>query len=397
MQSKKRISVIIDINDQKVVNEITEAVSTLKNFRVTQQQINLNNSGNYDILILEIGKEPKAKLQLVQELKAAGINRDIFYTSSNKDPEILIEAIRTGIKGFFPQPINKDQVKTAMMEMVREKEDKEGTEGTHQGEIITVFGSKGGVGTTTLAANLAVSLATMESSPTVALIDMKPIFGEISTFLNVDTHFSWVDVINNISRLDTTYLMSVLTKHSSGVYVLPSPVELSDDHANNPHPHALATLMRLMQTIFDFIIVDNGQSFDDTSREIMKTSGAVLLVCELSLPCIVNVKRLMDTFKKCGFPEEDKVGIVINRFVKNSEISIKEAGKSLNKKIMFSIPNEYAIAINAINQGKTFSEISKGSEISKKYKELANIFLASDKEKRSKKKSFSLSSFFNRS
>ncbi len=394
MQSRKKITVVIDIKDQKVANAINEAVSTLKNFGITQQQINLKNSANYDILILEIGNEPKAAFQLVQELKVSGINRDVFYTSSNKDPEILIEAIRTGIKGFFPQPINKDQVKSAMREIMREKEDKEGV---HQGEIITVFGSKGGVGTTTLAANLAVSLATMESSPTVALIDMKPIFGEISMLLNVDTHFSWIDVTNNISRLDTTYLMSVLTKHSSGVYVLPSPIELSDDHANNPHPHALATLMRLMQTIFDFIVVDNGQSFDDTSREIMKTSGAVLLVCELSLPCIVNVKRLLDTFKKCGFPEEDKVGIVVNRFVKNSEISIKEAGKSLNKEIMFNIPNEYAIAINAINQGKPFSETSHGTEISKKYRELANIFLASDKEKRLKKKSFSLSSFFNRS
>ncbi len=394
MQSQKEITVVIDIKDQKVAKEITEAVSTLKNFSITQQQINLENSGNYDILFLEIGNGQKKELQLVQELKASGINRDVFYTSSNKDPEILIEAIRTGIKGFFPQPINKDQVRNAMMEIMREKEDKEGV---HQGEIITVFGSKGGVGTTTLAANLAVSLATTENSPTVALIDMKPIFGEISMLLNVDTHFSWIDVTNNISRLDTTYLMSVLTKHSTGVYVLPSPVELSDDHANNPHPHALATLMRLMQTIFDFIIVDNGQSFDDTSREIMKTSGAVLLVSELSLPCIINVKRLLDTFKRCGFPEDEKIGIVLNRYEKNSEISIKEAGKSINKKIMFSIPNEYAIAINAINQGKPFCEWPHVTEISKKYKELANIFLVSDKEKRSKKKSFSLSSFLNRS
>ncbi len=394
MQSQNKITVVMDIKDQKVANAINEAVSTLKNFAITQQQINLKNSANYDILIIEIGDEPKAAFQLVQELKAAGINRDVFYTSSNKDPEILIEAIRTGIKGFFPQPINKDQVRNAMMEIMREKEDKEGV---HQGEIITVFGSKGGVGTTTVAANLAVSLATTENSPTVALIDMKPIFGEISMLLNVDTHFSWIDVTNNISRLDTTYLMSVLTKHSTGVYVLPSPVELSDDHANNPHPHALATLMRLMQTIFDFIIVDNGQSFDDTSREIMKTSGAVLLVSELSLPCIINVKRLLDTFKRCGFPEDEKIGIVLNRYEKNSEISIKEAGKSINKKIMFSIPNEYAIAINAINQGKPFCEWPHVTEISKKYKELANIFLVSNKEKRLKKKSFSLSSFLNRS
>ena len=104
----------------------------------------------------------------------------------------------------------------------------------HKGEIINVFGSNGGVGTTTVAVNLAASHTTMEKPPSVALIDMKPVFGDISTILNLDTPFSWSEVTKNISRLDPTYLMSILTRHHSGVYVLPAPVELAKDHKMDP-------------------------------------------------------------------------------------------------------------------------------------------------------------------
>ena len=152
-----------------------------------------------------------------------------------------------------------------------------------------------------------------------------------------------------------------------------------------------------MQTMFDFIVIDSGQSLDETSREVMKISDTVLLVCELSLSCIINIKRLQNTFQKFGFPEEEKIGIIVNRFVKNSEISLKDAEESLNKKIMFSIPNAYKITMNAINQGKPISTAAHGTEIWKKYRELASTFPENGVEEKSKKKekrAFHLSSLF---
>ncbi len=395
MKKNGKINVAMDIKNQKVVNDINEAVSTLNGFSISRKRINLQNPGIYDILILEIGNEPKVELQLAKDLESSGIARNVFLTSANKDPEILIEAIRAGIKEFFPQPINKEDVRNALIKVKEEKGETNDGKAVHKGKIINVFGSKGGVGTTTIAVNLAASLASREDSSSVALIDLKPVFGEVSTILNLETSFSWLEVTKNISRLDPTYLMSVLTKHPSGVYVLSSPVELTNDHKVNPK--ALATLVSMMQTMFDFIVVDSGQSIDETSREIIKISDTVLLVCELSLSCIINIKRLQDAFQKYGLLEEEKIGIVVNRFVKNSEISLKDAEESLNKKIMLSIPNAYKITMNAINQGKPIRTAAHGTEIWKKYRELASTFPENGVEERSKKKekrAFHLSSLF---
>ena len=151
-----------------------------------------------------------------------------------------------------------------------------------------------------------------------------------------------------------------------------------------------------MQTMFDFVVIDSGQSLDDTSGEVMKISDTVLLVCELNISCIINVKKLQNTFQKFGFTEEEKVGIVVNRFVKNSAISLKDAEESLNKKIMFSIPNAYKITIKAINQGTPLSTAAQGTGIWKKYRELASTFSANGVEEKSKKneKGSILSSFF---
>lgn len=395
MEKNGHLTVIMDIKNQKVRDEIKDVVSVLEGFYICNKQINPETSGTYDLLVLEIGNEPKEKLQLAKNLRASGIVRDVILTSSNKDPEILIEAISTGIKGFFPQPINKEDVRNALINMKGEKGERSDGNAVHKGKIINVFGSKGGVGTTTIAVNLAASLATMTNSSSVALIDMKPVFGDISTILNLETPFSWLEVTKNISRLDSTYLMSILTKHHSGVYVLPSPVELARDHTMNPQ--TMATLLRLMRTMFDFIVIDSGQSLDGTSGVVMKNSDTVLLICELSISCIINIKKLQNTFLKFGFPEEDKIQIIVNRFVKNSEISLKDAEESLNKKVMFSIPNAYKITMNAINQGKPISTAAQGTEIWKKYRELTFTFSSNGVEKKSKKtrkRTFPLPSLF---
>jgi len=395
MENRGKLSVVLDIKDQKIANEFSEAISTLEGFSICLKQISLQSADVYDILILEIGKDPKAELQLAKSIEVSGIARNVFLTSARNEPEILIEAIRAGIKEFFPQPINIENVRTAMLKIKGHVGKAKDRKAEHKGEIINVFGSNGGVGTTTVAVNLAASHTTMENPPSVALVDMKPVFGDVSTILNLDSPFSWLEATKNISRLDATYLMTILTKHHSGVYVLPAPVELPKDHRMDPN--ALVALLRLMQTMFDFIVIDSGQSLDRTSLEIIKISDTTLLVCELNISCILNLKKLLNQFRKFGFPEEKKTRIIVNRLVKDSEISLKDAEESLNKKIMFSIPNAYKITMNAINQGKPISAVAQGTEIWKKYRELAYFFSGNgEKEKVSKKRKggYPLSSFF---
>ena len=367
---EKSISVILEIKNQNVRGDLEKVISLIGGFH-------LQNSGTQipcDLLILEVGDNLKREFQLIQSVLASGMAMEVFLTSSRLEPDLLIQALRTGAKEFFPQPIKKEEVKNALLKFKERKESlKTIKEKKKRGKIINIIGSKGGVGTTTVAVNLATSLIESKESPSVALIDMNLLFGEIPIFLNIESAFNWGEVARNISRLDAIYLMSVLSKHASGVYVLPSPTGL--DGVNMATPVIIEKLLIEMQEAFDFIIVDGGQSLDDVSLRIIEMSDIVLLIAILSLPCLTNLKRLLWTFQKLGYPQKGNIKIIINRHHKKSLISLKEAEETIKQKIFWLVPNDYLTTMSAINQGKTLSSVANGAEITKNLRELASHFL----------------------
>jgi pilus assembly protein CpaE len=380
------ISVLMDIKSKDVFDLIKNIISDLSEF--TTYDMNSRNfkaQESYDLLILETGEDPKKELQFANTMKTSEKVRHVFLTSSNKNPDILIEALRIGVKEFFSQPINKDDIRSAILKVKAYKNSQRVADPLKKkGKIINVLGSKGGVGTTTVAINLAVSLKESVGAPSVVLIDLKPLFGEISVNLNIEPLFSWLEVIKNISRLDSTYLMGILARHASGVYVLPAPIEFTDDYM--AYPQALSTLLKLMQTMFDYIVIDSGQSLDEYSRVVMKITDKVLLVFVLSLPCIINLKRFMNTFRKQSYLDMEKVEIVANRVHKNTDITIKDAEESLQRKIMSSIPNVYKLSMSAINEGKPLYSLAQGTEIWGKFRELASALLENDESMQKKRK-----------
>ena len=236
-----------------------------------------------------------------------------------------------------------------------------------------MIGSKGGVGTTTVAVNLAASLVkSSPNPPSVVLMDMNSLFGEIPIFLNLQPEFNWSEVARNISRLDSHYLMSILSKHKTGMYILPSPTGL--DGMGVSTPDFIEKILALMRQVFDFIVIDGGQSLDEVSLKVLEMSDFLFLVAILSLPCLTNVKRLLRTFEKLGYPRNEQVRIIINRYHKKSLISLKDAEAALNQKIFGLIDNDYPSTMSAINQGKTLDLIAPGAEVTKNIKSLASTF-----------------------
>jgi pilus assembly protein CpaE len=378
------ISVKFEIKQQKVREELEEIVSSTEGFQVEKN----STPPSFDLLILEIGEDLKKEFQLVTNIQDSGVVREIFLTSSRLDSDLLIQALRAGAKEFFPQPIKKEEVRLALSKFRDRREKVEiGRDKRKKGKIIDVIGSKGGVGNTTIAVNLATSLIESGGSPLVALIDMNLLFGEIPIFLNIESFFNWGEIAKNISRLDSTFLMSILSKHSSGVYVLPSPTGL--DGVNVANPEIIEKLLGLMRNVFDYIVIDGGQALDDISLKILEMSNIVLLVAILSLPCLTNVKRLLWIFQKLGYPPREDIKIVMNRHhKKNAVISLKEAEGSINQKIFWFVPNDYPTTMSAINQGKTLLSVAPGAEVSKNLKELASRFTEREEEEKKEKGGF---------
>jgi len=367
--SQKRDVVRLHIKDSTVRGEIDSVIASLEGFE-------LQRSSTWEpcsLLILEIGEDLQKEFELIRQILASGEVETIFVTSPRYEADLLVQALRAGVKEFLSQPIKREDLVSALLKFRDRPSSGTRTEGKRKkGKIIHVIGGKGGVGATTVAVNLSTNLANSNRSQSVVLLDMNLLFGEIPTFLDLQSDFSWGEVVKNISRLDVTYLTSVLAKHPSGIFVLPSPTGL--DGVNRATPEIIEKLLRVMQEAFDFIVVDGGPSIDETSLKIIEISDTVLVVSILSLPCLTNVKRLFWTFQKLGFPPKDRVKVLVNRYHKKSLISLEEAERTIDQGIFWQIPNDYQTTMSAINQGKDLSSIAPGAEISKSFKKFSSLF-----------------------
>jgi pilus assembly protein CpaE len=127
------------------------------------------------------------------------------------------------------------------------------------------------VGTTTIAVNLADSLVRLDGHPSVALIDMNRLFGEIPLFLSLEHVFNWVWTFRRTSRASTPPISRAsFYRHRSGLRVLPSPDRVDDKVTVTPQ--VIESMMRLMRTMFDYVIIDGGQALDDISKTILRSA-----------------------------------------------------------------------------------------------------------------------------
>lgn len=361
------LSVQFAIKTTEVRDSLTRIVKGLKGFSLQEDK----NTPRVDILVLEIGESPESEFETISALLKENVVETLFLTSARMTPDVLLPALRAGAKEFFQQPINKDEVVEAFQKILLKsrRNDQVGEDTTRLGKIFSVLGAKGGVGTTTFAVNLAASIQARDKEKLVALVDMNILLGEVPLFLDLETDTDWEEIGKNFSRLDAAYLQSAMARHSSGVYVLPAPSKLNTE--THLPSGFLFQLLRSMRRFFDYIVVDSGMYIDDASFKIFAESEAVYLVSILSLPCLINVRKLQDSILTTGGVAKDKIHIVANRFERKAQISLPEASKIIGGNINLTIPNNYSVAMSAINNGKTIPDIAGSCDVAKVYKKLA--------------------------
>jgi pilus assembly protein CpaE len=326
-----------------------------------------------DLLIYDLGPKAVSGLSLVESLIKSREVGEVFLTSDSIDSSVLLQAMRMGVKEFLAQPLSETDLSEALGRFKeRQNAAREGAQ-HKSGNIISLFGSKGGVGTTTIAVNLAVALNMSTEKKSVVLIDMNTLFGEIPLFLEMAPKFHWGEITKNIERLDETFLNNVLTRHRSGIQVLPSPAYLNG-HVR-PTPETMSKLLALMRRMFDYVIVDAGQSTNDTTLKVLEISDTLLLVTILSLPCLANANKMIKSLTDLGYVPNERIRVVLNRHIRKGDISIEDAEAGLGKKLFCTIPNDFTATMAAINNGKPLLEIAPKADISKSLVELASMLV----------------------
>ncbi|HEX3599647.1 MAG TPA: AAA family ATPase, partial [Lacipirellulaceae bacterium] len=276
---------------------------------------------NPDVGFIALDSNSEKGLELVASLAKSSPSCAILVTSTSTDGNLILSAMRAGAKEFLTQPLKPEDLSSALQRISRQRTGSAGA-ASRGCSIIAVTGATGGVGSTSLAVNLGCSLAANEQN-SVVLLDLDLCLGDADVFLDTIPEYTLSDVAQNISRLDLTLLKRSLTKHDTGLYLLPRPVQLED--ARHITADELARVLGLLKASFTHVIIDTSKSFNELDMHALTEAETVLLVTQLDLPCLRNVVRLMMSFKETNKFDE-KVKIIVNRVgYETGQISLRKA------------------------------------------------------------------------
>lgn len=293
------------------------------------------------VLIYEPGESFSEDLPHIVQALESGQTEEVFLAGNQPNPQVLITAMRYGIREFLPYPLDEKDIRAAFTRTAMRRSLSNDTES--RGKITTVVSAGRGLGNTTLATNVARAMVSL-GGPTV-LFDMATPRGEAPYFLDTFCEHHWGELTEDISRLDPTYLASVLSNHASGLKLLAAP-----ENPTRPEPQVLFMLLEQLRQTHLNVVVDTTLAPGEQCREI-ESADAILLLTELSVPGLASASRFLTDLRGDDPDAARRVQLVAARHVEGGGVRIAEAQDILEAKFSWIIPDDRKNALLALNQG----------------------------------------------
>ena len=337
------------INEVKLYSDYKKGIEDLKQY-------------SDPIVIVDITDDNSDLNGIVDNIKL--ITSKIIITSMDYSTNTIINALRLGAKEFLPKPVlQEDLVRILTMFASVSPEDEDS-----QSKIITVYSNKGGIGKTTIAINLAIELAKVTKDK-VALVDLNLQLGDISTFLNLNPPFDVNYVIQRLIDKDDDIFIKGFEKYKdNSLYVLSDSSYI--EQSGSITVQQISELFRKLKKVFSYIVIDMSSSIDPVSLKILDESDWIMFTTIVNIPAIRNAQRCLNLFRSRNYPD-DKIKLVINRYMENDEIKIDDIENTLGEKVYWKVPNNYFTIMEAINKGVSISEINPESNIGSNFRDFA--------------------------
>lgn len=328
---------------------------------------------NPDVAVVSLDADQTKALNLISQLSHEFPSLPILAVSGRGDGQSILQALRCGAKEFLTQPVGLEELLTALNRLQRVRVTSESSIGgmsfmaKQESMVISVLGSRGGVGCTSLAINLGCTLA-QDPGHQVALIDLDLALGDADVALDLMPDYTLADVALNIDRLDMQFLRRSLSKHATGLSLLPHPVQMED--VGLIREEHLQRVIGLLRASYTHLILDLSKSFTPTDVTALRMSDTILLVAQLELSSLRNVVRMLMTL---GTDESlaSKVQVVLNRVGSECDISLKKAEETIGKQVYWQLPNDPRSMIESRNAGIPLLQHAPRSKIQQSIQGLA--------------------------
>jgi pilus assembly protein CpaE len=292
---------------------------------------------DYDVIIIDLDSDSELALSAVKTISSHGCTTVMVY-SAKSDVELVVRSMRAGAREFLNLPVSTGNMAEALARVHAQRPASRQVKKQGPRKLFVFLGSKGGCGVTTLASNFAICVA-QESGQSTLLIDLGVPLGDTAINLGMIPKYSTAQALQDPTRLDSSFLATLLSKHSSGLNVLPAPNEFPSTVATNAGVDRLISVARQN---FDYVIIDAGSRADLKGSAVFDDAAIIYLITQLGISELRNANRMIA--QMLG-PRVNPVHVVLNRYTTRSlGFDEDHIAKALTMAPEWRIPDDYAAA-----------------------------------------------------
>jgi pilus assembly protein CpaE len=357
--------------------------------RTGREAIDLAKEVIPDVVLMDINMPDMDGITATETIRKEVPFAQIVILSVQGDPNYMRRAMLAGASDFLTKPPGVDDLISAIRIAGKKAKDarkKESTrfpsqtsglglggnfipQMTKLGDVIVVYSPKGGVGCTTVATNLAVTLHNEETH--VVLVDGNLQFGDVEVMLNEKGRNSIADLAPRADELEMEVLDDVLITHTmSGIRVLTAPSR--PEQAESITGESFGKILKYLRQIFSYIVVDTSSTLTDVVLTAIEAADVIVLLASQDIPSINNSRLFLNLVDVLEI-ERERILFVLNRYDKRIAITPEAIGENLKQAVDSVLPLDERVVVPSVNRGVPFVINSKSKPISRAIMDLAEI------------------------
>jgi pilus assembly protein CpaE len=329
----------------KLVSSVAHELGLVAQVCTPQELFDVLRPGRFELIGIELGAEPREGLGLIRQVHDRFPRLTIVAALAQTGVATLRAALEAGASDIVSLPLSQQEIQKTLIKLRQAKAREAQARGV-AGEIFTVYGVRGGLGTTTTAVNLAVHMAALTSA-SVALADLDLQRGDVATFLNLSHIESIASIASSSGDVDEIFLHGTLTRHASGISVLPAPQQIEE--ADTVGHDEVKLALRLLRSQFRHTIVDTPRTITGSAVAAFELADQILLITDLTIPSVRAARRFLDLLERLNIGTS-RVGLLVTELVQGP-VDLKDVVRSLGKEPLITLPRDEVGAGLAMNSG----------------------------------------------
>ncbi|MBI1885863.1 MAG: AAA family ATPase [Chloroflexi bacterium] len=299
-----------------------------------------------DVCVVALEEPVVRALQTVESLADLLPQSPIIVYSSLKDQATIRRAMQAGAKDYLNAPLKEEELISSVHAALAQEERRrqrlagDAEEPVAVGTVITVFGAKGGIGKTTIAANLATALV-QKTNQSVVLVDLDTRFGDVAILMDVPVERSIADLAAAEEEIDKEMVQSCLYTHNTGVTVLPAPIRPTE--WRSVHAGHIERIVNQLAQSYDYVILDVPGTFNDIVARALELATILLLVATVDMASLKDTLLAIDMLRSWNYPQ-DKIKLVINATNDANDANPNDVKRMLGRDVFWFIPYDRNIS-----------------------------------------------------